>query len=84
MRIRFIRLLAALIPATIYGAPTPAVVVAPVVDLWSHPSDDPADLTDDKRETQLLHGERVIVHESSGNWIRVEAVEQPEFTHNKL
>ena len=60
----------------------PAVVIAPVVDVWSAPSDDPAQLTDDKRETQLLFQEKVLIHESSGSWVRIEAVLQPEFTHH--
>ena len=47
------------------------------------PSDDPALLTDDKRETQLLFQEKVLIHENpSGNWVRIEAIEQPEFTHH--
>jgi len=30
----------------------------------------------------VLYGEKVLIHESSGPWVRIEAVEQPEFTHN--
>jgi len=63
--------------------PRPAVVIAPFVDVWSQPSDDPAQLTDDKRETQLLFEEKIVIHESSGAWARIEAPLQPEYTHNK-
>src|SRR5947209_7055041 len=62
--------------------PQSAVVALPVVDVWSKTVTDPDMLTDSDRETQLLQGEKVLVHESSGEWIRVEAVEQPEYTHH--
>ena len=57
---------------------------SPVVDVWSEPTSDSATLTADQRETQVLFGEHVIIHESSGAWVRIEAVEQPEFTHHQL
>lgn len=59
-----------------------AVVAVPAADVWSEPAGDPAQRTDDKRETQVLFGERVLVHESSGIWARIEALEQPEHTHH--
>lgn len=62
-------------------APT-AVVIAPVVDVWSEPSDDPAKLTDDKRETQVLFQEKVLIRQSSGAWVRIEVPDQPEYTHH--
>lgn len=66
-----------------YAATTQsAVIVVPVADVWSRPlapGEKPADAL---RETQVLLGERVVVHESSGNWVRIEAVEQPEYTHH--
>lgn len=62
--------------------PRNAVVIAPVVDVWSEPSDDPAQLTDDKRETQLLFQEKVLIRESSGAWVRIEVPDQPEYTHH--
>jgi len=64
-------------------AETQAVVIVPVADVWNAPAADSTTLTDDKRETQVLFGERVIVHESSGAWARIEAVQQPTFRqHN--
>jgi len=81
----------AVLASQLYGFPTfaaaapltqPAVVIAPVVDVWSEPNDDPAQLTDDKRETQLLFEEQVIIRESSGSWVRIEAPGQPEFSHH--
>jgi cell wall-associated NlpC family hydrolase len=62
--------------------PLPAVVIVPVADVWSGPSESSAALTNDKRETQLLIGERVLIHQSSGAWRYIEAIEQPEFTHH--
>jgi cell wall-associated NlpC family hydrolase len=59
-----------------------AVVIAPVVDVWNAPTDDSSTLTNDNRETQLLFGEKVLIHESSGSWVRIEAVLQPEYSHN--
>lgn len=41
-----------------------------------------ADLTGNGLETQLLYGERVILHEQDGELWRVEAIDQPEFNHN--
>lgn len=57
-------------------------VIVPVADVWSRPADASQPLSDDQRETQLLFGEQVIVHASSGPWLRIEAIEQLEFTHN--
>lgn len=37
---------------------------------------------DPLQETQLLHGEKVKALEQKDGWVRVEAVEQAEFTHN--
>jgi cell wall-associated NlpC family hydrolase len=37
---------------------------------------------DDLQETQVEQGERVRVYERVGKWVRVECVEQEEFTHN--
>jgi len=60
----------------------PAVVVVPVADVWSRPLAAGEKPTDELRETQVLFGEKVLIHESSGPWVRIEAVEQPEFTHH--
>ena len=59
-------------------------VAAPVLDLRTIP--EPAEPTlehDPNEETQLLYGEQVLVHEQQGEWVRVEAIEQPEWTHNQ-
>jgi len=61
-----------------------AVVIVPVADVWSRPLAPNEKPSDDLRETQALRGESVIIHESSGPWVRIEAVEQPEFTHHNL
>jgi gamma-D-glutamyl-L-lysine dipeptidyl-peptidase len=65
------------------STPKAAVVAVTMTDVWSEPAVSSSTLTDDKRETQVLSGERVLIHESSGPWARIEAIEQPEFTHNQ-
>jgi cell wall-associated NlpC family hydrolase len=61
-----------------------AVVVVPVADVWNRPLAATETPTDDLRETQVLFGEHVLIHESSGPWVHIEAVEQPTFRqHNK-
>jgi len=62
--------------------PESAVVVAPVADVWSRPLSPAEKPVDELRETQVLFGEQVLIHESSGAWALIEAVEQPEFTHH--
>lgn len=37
---------------------------------------------DQNQETQLLYGEIVDILGESGEWFKVEAIEQPEFSHN--
>src|SRR5262249_23936194 len=59
-----------------------AVVGVPVADLRSDPSLPEPGKSDDKQETQLLFGETVEVVKSSGDWVYVNAIEQPEFTTN--
>lgn len=59
-----------------------AVVTVPVTDVWSRPLAPNEKPTDDLRETQILKDETVLIHESSGPWVRIEAVEQPEFSHH--
>jgi cell wall-associated NlpC family hydrolase len=71
-----------LIPLPAKATAIEAVANAPVVDVWSEPAASTASLTDDKRETQVLLGEHVLIHESSGSWVRIEATAQPEFTHH--
>lgn len=38
---------------------------------------------DSLQESQLLYGERVVVFEEKNGWSRVEAAEQPEWTHHE-
>src|SRR6266850_3104089 len=57
-----------------------AVVVVPVADLRSDQSMPEPGKSDDKQQTQLLFGETVEVVKSSGQWVYVNAIEQPEFT----
>lgn len=57
------------------------VVTQPVVDLRAQPSAAAPAVHDPMEETQLLYGERVTVRERSGGWARIEALEQPEFSH---
>ncbi len=59
-----------------------ATVVVPVADVWSRPLAPGESPSDELRETQVLYGEEIIIHESSGPWARIEAVEQPEYTHH--
>jgi cell wall-associated NlpC family hydrolase len=60
-----------------------ATVIAPVSDVWTAPPAANTEPTSDQRETQVLFGEVVFVHASSGPWVRIEAVEQPEYTHHQ-
>ncbi len=71
-----------LCPALLSAAPQPAVVIIPVADVWSRPLPPGTTGQDDWRETQVLMGEKILIHESSGAWVRIEAIEQPEFTHH--
>ncbi len=38
---------------------------------------------DADQETQLLYGEIINIVEESGDWVRIEAIEQEEFSHNQ-
>jgi len=64
------------------AAKTELRVAVPVVDLRaeSHTSASPA-IHDPLQETQLLYGERVLVHQRRDGWAYVEALEQSEFSH---
>ena len=79
-----ILLLLGTLSTTVAAQTQPAVVSVPVADVWSRPlalGEKPAD---ELRETQVLFGEKVLIQESSGPWVRIEAVEQPSFRqHNK-
>ena len=57
-------------------------VNVPVSDLRATPKTQAVpDGHDPLQETQLLYGERVRALERRNGWTRIEAVEQPEFTH---
>jgi len=57
-------------------------VSVPLADLRAQPQTAAqAGVHDPQEETQLLYGERVRVITRLKGWARVEAVEQPEFTH---
>ena len=59
-------------------------VAVPALDVRAVPQ--PAGPTLDRdpaQETQLLYGELVLVHERHGEWARIEAVEQPEWSHHQ-
>lgn len=61
-----------------------AVVVAPVANLRSQPGTFPSSYAHDpQQETQLIYGERVRIKQTQDGWARVEALEQPEFTHHR-
>jgi hypothetical protein len=62
--------------------PQQAVVIVPVADVWSRPLAADEKPSDELRETQVLSGEKVLVHASSGPWILIEAVKQPEYSHH--
>jgi len=83
-----VSLLLLLFCGTLYAAapasPQPAIVVIPVADVWSRPLVNGEPPTDDLRETQVLNGEKVLIHESSGAWVRIEAPAQQEFTHHGI
>lgn len=68
--------------------PVEGLVVVPVADLRREPvSVSPQAVSqrpyavDPNQETQLLFGEDVLIYEVKGNWARVEARDQAEFTH---
>lgn len=54
-------------------------VAVPVADLMDKPRQRrKTDLDDEEHMSQLLYGESVLVDRAHGEWVRVEAVEQPE------
>src|SRR5258708_18147762 len=60
-----------------------AVVIVPVADLRSDQSLPEPGKSDDKQQTQLLFGETVEVVASSGEWVQVNAIEQPSFKYHQ-
>jgi len=76
-------LLAALLNGCASSASLMAVNV-PLCDLRQQPRTAPQrHVHDPLEETQLLYGEQVRVIERAQGWARIEALEQPEFTHAK-
>ena len=62
------------------------VVTVPVTDLRQTPINSSSGdqfAHDSLQETQLLYGEKVLVLEKKEGWSRVEALEQPEWTHHE-
>ena len=65
-------------------AGTPHLVNVAVADLRTQPGTPPIPYSHDEfEETQVLYGEVVSVKQIQGDWALVEAVEQPEFTHQQ-
>ena len=82
MNFLILGLLAILSVSSQAAQPQQAVVIVPVADVWSRPIATGEKPADELRETQVLLGEKVLIHESSGTWALIEAIEQPEFTHH--
>ncbi len=62
-----------------------AMVTVPVADLRSDSGTLPSSHDyDPKQESQLLYGEKVRIIELQGDWVRVEAIEQQEFSHHNV
>lgn len=60
------------------------VVFDPVVNVRSEPLPHSGRYEYDAlQETQLEHGEPVLVYERAGDWVRIEAPEQLEYTHHE-
>ncbi len=84
-----------LVLLTLLLAPTPAHgddsvdvtttrVAIPVADLRGRPSITRRTYSHDRhQESQLLYGEAVAVKRRRGTWSHVEAIEQPEWNHNR-
>ena len=76
------RCLAASLVAGCATSNPPMRVVVPIADLRTQPHTvaQPA-IHDPLEETQLLYGERVRVLSEKDGWSKIEAIEQPEFSH---
>ena len=86
MRFKFpMALMVGIIPMMSLAAkPESAIVVVPVADVWSRPLAVGEKPADELRATQVLYGEIVFIHKSSGPWVLIEAIKQPTFRqHNK-
>ena len=82
MRYRLILPFFLLLEGTVFSAPRMGLINSPVADLRSSSGTLPQSLDyDPLEESQLLYNEPVKILEESGDWLRVEAPEQREFTH---
>ncbi|MBI4386539.1 MAG: C39 family peptidase, partial [Elusimicrobia bacterium] len=64
--------------------PLEMAVAEPAVDLLHALKKNPPQSYDDgNRASQLLYGEKVVARKAKGNWLLVEAVEQPHWTNGK-
>jgi len=67
----------------IFNPPVPMVVAVPVANVRAKPIPHSGKYENDPlQETQVEKGEPVLVYEKNGNWYRIEAPEQQEFTHH--
>ena len=70
---------------SLYSDTPMGVVSVSVADLRSSSGSLPTSHKyDPSQETQLLYGETVLITQDQGDWLRVEATEQMEFSHNDL
>lgn len=78
------RVLVAALLAAGCATPSSLVVAVPVADVRAEPGSHPArGVHDSLQETQLLYGERVRVRARHDGWVRIEAMEQSEYTHHQ-
>ena len=64
------------------AAPRTMLIGVPVTDLRAEPNTVPqADIHDPLQESQVIYGERVRVLTIEDGWAKIQALEQPEFTH---
>src|SRR5689334_17609149 len=69
--------------AKTYDPPLSMIVKAPVADVRAEPKARVgADAADPLQETQVEAGDPVLVFERQGDWARIEASDQMEYTHN--
>lgn len=67
----------------VYDPPLAMVVKSTVVDVRAEPRSRALVYKyDPLQETQIEQGEPVLVYEQRGSWARIEASDQPEYTHN--
>jgi cell wall-associated NlpC family hydrolase len=79
------RLLGGLCTLLLAGCGSPRVmqVNVPLLDLRAQPGSAPQPgVHDPHQETQLFYGETVEVKQRQADWTRIEAKEQPEFSHH--